>query len=204
MRTFWQKALWILWAVALVAHAGPAERLSTLLGDLQATQGHFSQVLMSQHARVLQSSSGSFALLRPGKFRWQTETPAPQLLIADGNKVWLYDHDLNQVSWSKEQVDNKQSPAMLLVGDITSLAKQYRITSSTVQGREAFVLTPRRSSFFEQVQVVFVDEILTEMRIQDNLGQSTQIQFSDLSDGAAASLFQFTPPKGADVVAAMT
>lgn len=188
--------------VNALADASPSTQLADLLNELQQTQGHFSQVIYTHRGQVLQSSTGSFALWRPGKFRWQTQTPAAQLLVADGTKIWLYDPSLNQVSWFKEQVNNKQSPAMLLVGDIDSLAKQYRITMNDQADQTVFHLQPKKESFFAQVNLVFVDETLSDMEIKDNLGQQTKIHFSELSNGAGSQLFQFSPPAGADVVEA--
>lgn len=191
-------ALW----VALIAKAdeSPQVQLANLLNDLQATSGKFEQVIYSRRGATLQMTTGTFALTRPGLFRWQTLQPSPQLLIADGKKVWLYDHDLNQVSWFKEQVNNKQSPAMLLVGDIKGLAQQYNIALQHHDDQDIFRLTPKKASFFDQVQLIFNEDGLSEMVIKDNLSQTTHIQFSDLSPVANPHLFQFTPPAGADVV----
>lgn len=185
------------------AQPNPTSQLQDLLNDLQQSQGHFSQDLYNQHGQVIQSSSGTFALSRPGKFRWQTLTPAPQLLVADGNKVWLYDPGLNQASWFKQQADNKQSPAMLLVGDINGLAKQYRITAKDLGQQTVFSLRPKRDSFFNQVNLVFSQDDLSDMVIKDNLGQLTKIHFSDMQPATDnTKQFQFTPPKGADIVEA--
>lgn len=190
------------WLTVAYADVAPSQQLATLLNGLQMTQGQFSQTLYSHRGQVLQKSTGTFALSRPGQFRWQTLAPTPQLLIADGKKVWLYDPDLNQVSWFAEQLNNKQSPAMLLVGNIEDLARQYVIRFKQNDQQQSFTLTPKKSSFFEQVQLVFDEGSLSSMTIQDNLHQVTHIEFDDLSEGAPASLFQFTPPKGADVVEA--
>ena len=203
-KIFWQTMVFCLLLVTGIARAedsGQAQ-LADLLNGMQSTQGTFEQGIYSRHGQALQTTSGTFALHRPGLFRWQTLQPAPQLLIADGKKVWLYDHDLNQVSWFKEQVNNQQSPAMLLVGDIQRLAKLYQITVKHEASKDTFTLTPRRTSFFEQVQLVFSDADLSDMVIKDNMSQTTRIHFSDLSDAAPLNLFQFTPPKGVDVVEA--
>lgn len=189
-------------ALNVQAKPDPASQLKDLLNDLQHTQGQFSQNLYNQRGQVIQSSSGTFALSRPGKFRWQTLTPAPQLLVADGAKVWLYDPGLNQASWFKQESDNKQSPAMLLVGDINGLTKQYRITVKDSSDQTVFHLQPKRDSFFSQVNLVFSDDSLSDMVIKDNLGQVTKIHFSDMQEGSQASQFRFSPPKGADIVEA--
>jgi outer membrane lipoprotein carrier protein len=199
-------ALWLMvlsvWTISAHAATNPQDQLADYLSDLQATEGYFTQVIYSHRGQALQTTSGTFALLRPGKFRWQTLTPTAQLLVADGRKVWLYDEGLNQVSWFKEEVNNKQSPAVLLVGDIDGLAQQYRIGVVQTQSRAVFSLKPRHDSFFEEVSLVFEDEMLSDMAITDNLGQITRIHFSDLSDDASADLFQFKPAKGVDVVEA--
>lgn len=129
--------------------------------------------------------------------------PAPQLLVANGNTVWLYDPGLNQASWFKQQTNNKQSPAMLLVGDINGLAKQYQITAKDLDEQTIFSLKPKRDSFFSQVNLVFSQDSLSDMVIKDNLGQLTKIHFSDVQPANNnAKQFKFTPPKGADIVEA--
>ncbi len=187
-----------------IAHAddAPEQQLATLLNTLQTTQGSFEQVVSSQQGMTLQTTSGTFALHRPGLFRWQTLKPSPQLLVADGSKIWLYDHELNQVAWFKEEVNNSQSPAMLLVGQVQDLTKLYRITLKNSDDQAVFTLKPRKNSFFEQVQVIFDDAALRAMVIKDHMGQTIRIDFSQLSDGANGSLFHFSPPKGVDLVQA--
>ncbi len=192
----------LLFTLVTRADNNPAEQLATLLNALQTTQGSFEQVVSSQEGKILQTTSGTFALHRPGLFRWQTLNPNAQLLVADGHKVWLYDRDLNQASWFKEEVNNSQSPAILLVGQVQDLTKLYRITVTNNGDEAVFTLKPRQSSFFEQVQVIFAADTLSTMKINDHLGQSITIDFSDLDDHADLNLFHFTPPKGVDLVQA--
>ena len=83
--------------IAQVAHAATIERLRAFIHDTQTARASFTQSVTDQNGRLKQQASGEFAISRPGKFRWSVDKPYQQLLVGDGERVWIYDPDLNQV-----------------------------------------------------------------------------------------------------------
>lgn len=183
----------------LYADVTASKNLADLLTNVTGVQAQFKQTVSDNKGDVLQQTTGQMTLQRPGKFRWETQTPSKQLLVADGKKVWFYDIDLAQVSVQKQQNTNHNSPAMLLSGSVTSIVRNFIIT----QQADSFTLKPiTKSAFFSSVELDFQHDQLTGMQIADNLGQTTQIVFSHVKNNPDLSddVFHFTPPKGVDVV----
>lgn len=205
MKRFFLKFLvtgsFILMPLFSFAQSLPADELKHLLSDKEV-QANFEQTIMDSHNAILQKSSGKMALERPGKFRWQTLKPSSQLLIADGNKIWLYDESLQQVTVQKQNTEKQNSPAMLLSGNIDELTNHYVITSSDKNGQQIFTLRPKKEGLFERVDLIFADNQLVEMKLHDNLGQLSDVKFSDWQKTTKPEMFKFSPPPGVDVVPA--
>jgi outer membrane lipoprotein carrier protein len=183
----------------------PAVELKQILTNLHSLQAHFAQTVFDGNGRVLQQSSGLMTLQRPGLFRWETEQPAKQLLIADGSKVWFYDAELEQVTVQKQQTINANSPALLLSGTDQQLTEDFMVTRQMAANRnvQIFKLLPRaNNNLFQSVQLVFWNQQLQKMRLIDSLGQATIINFSQVQTNPPlrAALFHFVIPRGVDVV----
>src|SRR5271163_3974713 len=103
-----------------------AKQLLGILTPLQNMQAEFQQSILDKDGRVLQQTFGKMALLRPGKFRWDTQKPSHQLLIADGKKIWLYDESLKQVT-VQPQTKKIASPVMLLSDPTSKLMEQFNV-----------------------------------------------------------------------------
>lgn len=177
----------------------PSQELVQLLGNLQTLQAQFTQTVMDGRGKAIQKSSGQMLMQRPGKFRWQTFLPSKQLLIADGNKIWFYDEGLEQVTVQKQQAVSQNSPAMLLSGSPEQLSQQFLISK---QG-STFKLVPKnKEGLFRSVQLTFNNQQLVNMKLIDNLGQVTLVQFSQFKSNPSLSmsLFTFKVPQGVDVV----
>lgn len=182
----------------------PAGQLSSLLNNFHSMSAQFNQNIIDPNGNIIQQSSGNMALQRPGKFRWQTQRPNPQLALADGKNIWVYDPQLQQATRQKQTAINN-SPGALLSGNVSKLAQQFNVKSlapiaNTDQG---FILTPNdKNALFQSVQLYFNHGLLQTMRLKDNLDQLTLIQFHQVKNNIAInpSLFRFSPPKGVDVV----
>jgi outer membrane lipoprotein carrier protein len=181
-----------------------AKRLLDILTPLQNMQGQFEQSIVDKQGRVLEKSTGKISLLRPGKFRWDTEKPARQLLIADGTKIWLYDESLKQVT-VQPQAKKTASPVMLLSDPTSKLTDQFNICCVKETGKQlAFTLSPKnKSEMFQKIQLIFAEGQLNQMQLSDSLGQKTIIKFTNvkINGSVDARLFAFVIPKGVDVVA---
>ena len=203
-RSSWQARL--ACAAALVASAAGASGLDQLHAFLEGTQtaeGSFRQSVVNKDRRTTQTTSGSFAFQRPGKFRWSYDKPFDQLIVGDGAKVWVYDRDLNQVIVRKLDAALGATPAALLAGD-NALEKDFTLVAGGEgDGVEYVNATPKAAeSQFTRIRLGFVDNLPRRMELTDAFGQTTELTFSDVrrNPRLAADAFQFTPPKGADIV----
>ncbi|WP_078085003.1 outer membrane lipoprotein chaperone LolA [Microbulbifer mangrovi] len=185
---------------AVGAQADASEDLSRLLQPLGSISGNFRQTLKDQKGKTLQKSSGNFSVQRPGKLRWQTGEPFPQLLVTNNKKLWLYDPDLEQVT--VRPVDNrmKETPALLLGGKVEDIRGSFSVESK----KGAYYLTPKRASApFKSMVIRFDNQGLPEtMTVRDGMGQTTDIRFNGLQANPRLSshMFNFKPPKGTDVI----
>ncbi|WP_428821232.1 outer membrane lipoprotein chaperone LolA [Microbulbifer sp. MCCC 1A16149] len=185
---------------AVGAQADASEDLSRLLQPLGSISGNFRQTLKDQKGKTLQKSSGNFSVQRPGKLRWQTGEPFPQLLVTNNKKLWLYDPDLEQVT--VRPVDNrmKETPALLLGGKVEDIRGSFSVESK----KGAYYLTPKRASApFKSMVIRFDKQGLPEtMTVRDGMGQTTDIRFNGLQANPRLSshMFNFKPPKGTDVI----
>jgi len=199
-------ATWLVCAIACFAASAGASGLDELHAFLEGTktaQGSFRQVVVNRDGRTTQTTSGTFAFARPGKFRWTYDKPFDQLIVGDGDKVWVYDHDLNQVIVRKLDAALGATPAALLAGD-NALEKNFTLVAGGEgDGLEYVDATPKAAdSQFKRIRLGFADDLPRKMQLTDAFGQTTDLTFSDVrrNPKLPADTFQFTPPKGADVV----
>ena len=182
------------------AAADASEELSRLLQPLGAISGNFSQTLKDQKGKTLQKSSGNFSVQRPGRLRWQTGEPFPQLLVTNNKKLWLYDPDLEQVTI--RPVDNrmKETPALLLGGKVEEIRGSFTVENK----KGAYYLTPKRATApFKSMVIRFDGKGLpSTMTVRDGMGQTTDIRFNGLKANPKLSsgIFNFKPPKGTDII----
>lgn len=186
------------------AHAGLAtDRLQAFYKEVKSLQGDFTQTVYDQHMHIKERAQGKLAIQRPGKFHWDYEKPYHQLIVANGAKVWIYDSELEQVTVKKLDEAVGSTPAQLLSSS-KALERNFTITEiGAKDGLQWVELTPRgKDTSFEQVRLGFDAHDLRVMVLKDNFGQTTRLEFSHLQHNPrlAASLFEFTPPPGVDVV----
>lgn len=188
---------------ARAADAVAPAQLRAFLAETVTLEARFSQVLLEADTGRAQVSEGRFYLHRPKRFRWDYEVPAPQLVVADGQHLWLYDPDLEQVTVRRLDESLSATPALLLSGD-GELEDSFRVGAAYREdGHDWVELVPRYDSAdFAGLRVGFEDGRLASMELIDALGQTTVIQFSELQINPSLDpdLFQFVPPEGADVI----
>ncbi|MDD5247860.1 MAG: outer membrane lipoprotein chaperone LolA [Rhodocyclaceae bacterium] len=184
------------------AAASGLDQLKTFLDTTHSARGTFAQSVASKSGRKPQQSTGSFAMARPGKFRWHYEKPYEQLLVSDGEKLWSFDPDLNQVTVKKLGKALGSSPAALLAGG--DLEGHFALKDAgEADGIEMVDATPKAADgSFERVRIGFKDNLPRVMEIRDNFGQVTTLVFAEFHSNPALppGEFKFSPPKGADVV----
>jgi outer membrane lipoprotein carrier protein len=190
-------------ACAAPVQAGGVEQLRAFVSGAKSGHATFRQVVAGRDGRRAQESSGTFAFARPGRFRWAYEKPFAQLIVGDGDRVWVYDEDLNQVIVRKLDRALGSSPAALLAGD-NALEKNFDIAAAPDRdGLEWIEAKPKGAdSGFELVRIGFRDNLPLAMDLRDTFGNATTLTFAGFvrNPGLDAGLFRFVVPKGADVV----
>lgn len=194
-------------AAALFAGGALAEarsELDTFSRGLQGLDGQFTQKVFDERGKLKETSTGRVALSRPDRFRWEYTKPYPQLVIADGARVWVHDPDLEQVTVRKQGAEENNSPLAALL-DPGQRAKRFNIAEDGAgDGLEWLQLTPRNAddASFKTARLGFRDGSLLRMQVTDALGQRTDIAFSGWKRNPqfAATTFRFKPPAGTDVI----
>jgi len=189
---------------AATAHAGAIEKLRTFIAGTHSAQANFSQVVLDQNGKRIQSASGIMQFQRPGKFRWAYQKPYEQLIVGDGVKFWLYDVDLNQVTVKKLDAALGSSPAALLSGS-NEIERGFTLKESgNRDGLEWLQATPKtQDSSFDKILMAFnAQSELVVMELNDAFGHKTVLRFSAMRHNPKfpEQQFRFTPPKGADVL----
>tara|TARA_B110000211_G_scaffold233193_1_gene298729 strand:- start:1034 stop:1678 length:645 start_codon:yes stop_codon:yes gene_type:complete len=173
------------------------------LDVLSSMETHFEQVTMDQSGEVLQSLSGTLTVARPGKMRWQTEPPYEQLVVSDGELVWVYDMDLEQVTIRELEAKLQDTPALLLSGNTDEIKANYEVTHPKTDGVDRYLLKPLdRSQLFDALEFDYKGDNLAYMRIFDAAGQITEIRFTEqrLNPELDEQAFYFIVPEGIDVI----
>jgi outer membrane lipoprotein carrier protein len=200
-------ALQLLLALTLGAAADAAqasvEQLRQFLAQTQAARGEFTQRVVARAGAAPQLSGGSFAFQRPGRFRWVYARPYEQVLVGDGERLYLYDKDLNQVTVKKLAGALPASPASILFGS-NDFERDFAVkTAGEREGLSWIEATPRATdSPFARIEIGFRDGLPGAMRLTDSFGQVSQLVFSKVERNPKVSpeTFRFTPPAGADVL----
>ena len=177
------------------------DNLIAIFKHINTIQGDFTQTIENQSDLAIANSKGNFILQRPNHFRWEVTTPLKQLTVADGQKIWLYQPDLQQATVTAMSKRLGQTPLVILSGSTTVLRGNYTI-SQPHQGN-TFILIPKNSaSEFNRIELTIVKQKLTQMILFDSLGQKTRLQFNHviLNKTINEKLFQFTPSKDVDII----
>ena len=199
---------WLLVAAMILslsapARAGAVDEFRDFTTRTKSARGDFTQVVVDRTGKILRESSGTFSLARPGKFRWSYVKPYTQLLVGDGQKVWVYDTDLNQVTIRAMDQTLSATPAALLSGS-QDFEKVFAIEElPAADGLTWLGAKPRAAdSGLESARIGFNKGILQKLEFVDNFGQRTIITVSKFEKNPVlgADTFKFAPPKGADVI----
>ncbi len=192
--------------VPAVAAASALAQFKSFVATTKSAQGEFTQRLVkadtSGNARVSTPSTGSFTFARPGKFIWLYQKPYEQLLQADGEKLYIYDKDLNQVTVKKLGNALGSSPAAILFGS-NDLEKNFTLKEAgTKEGLEWLAATPKtKDTTFDQIGIGLRNGVPEAMELRDSFGQVSILTFNKFEKNPSlkADQFKFVLPKGADV-----
>lgn len=191
-------------SAAINSHAGGAaediQQLRDLLRPITSLSARFQQQITDADGYELQNSEGLFEVSQPNNLRWVVEMPMPQQIIADGETLWIYDPDLEQVIIQPFNEDIAATPAILFSGDLDQLDQAYFVTQ-LAEGH--FELKPERGgSLFDSMIIRFDQAKPASITLTDTLGQTTHISFSqlELNPPLSGDQFVFQIPDGVDVI----
>lgn len=178
------------------------DTLKDFVRDVKTGRAEFTQTVTSPDGAKKKTSSGKFEFSRPNRFRFTYLKPFEQTIVADGQKVWIYDADLNQASSRKFSQALGATPAALLAGG--SLEKDFDLAEQALKdGLNWVEATPKaKDGSFKSVRVGFKGKTLHAIEVVDAFGQRSLLQFSQFvaNEPVKAETFVFTVPKGADVI----
>ncbi|MGX9218725.1 outer membrane lipoprotein chaperone LolA [Massilia varians] len=192
-------------AVSSVAQAAALDQFKSFVATTKSAKGEFTQqqLTKSKSGKAAPVSSGTFVFARPGKFIWTYQKPYEQLLQADGETLYIYDKDLNQVSTRKLGNALGSSPAAILFGS-NDLEKNFTLSEAGERdGAEWLTAVPKtKDTTFEQIGIGLKGGVPVAMELKDQFGQVSLLKFTNFQRNPAlgAQQFKFDVPKGADVV----
>jgi len=189
--------------VSATDDAAAGRRVDRIVGAMQSLRSQFEQTLAGAHGEVLERASGVLYLAKPNRFRWDYATGVHQLIVSDGERVWLYDQELEQVTVRALGQSLSATPAGLLAGT-GHVSASFRVASlGRYDGLDWVRLLPKTGDTdFREIRLGLEGEQLVRMTLKDKLGQSTELRFTDIEANPVldAGLFRFTPPPGVDVI----
>jgi outer membrane lipoprotein carrier protein len=183
-------------------HAASLDRFQSYVRDTKGAKGDFEQKVYDKGGKLVQESKGTFAFQRPGKFRWTYAKP-PQVIVGDGDRVWIHDADLNQVTVRKIVRAIGATPAALLAG-ASDIENAFELSEAGMKnGLEWLDAKPKeKEAGFERIRLGLSSSGIEGMELVDHFGQTTILRFTNLARNPQidAGTFRFSPPKGADVL----
>jgi len=191
----------------LTIHAEPADsarsQLDQFTRDLESLSADFQQSVSDANGDLIETSEGVMRLQSPDLFRWDYRGEFPQQIVADGERVWIYDIELEQVSVKSQSHLAADSPLTILV-EPAALEQQFSASElGEYEGMALLELIPSRDQAeFERLLLGLADNQLRMMVLEDSFGQRTQINFGDMQRNAEidSGEFVFEPPPGVDVI----
>ena len=185
------------------ANAGARDDLNAFTKGLKGLDGQFSQQVLDARGKQKERASGRVAVSAPRLFRWEYTKPYPQLIVADGKTVWVYEPDLQQASKRAQGVEEANSPLAILL-DPSKLDRDFVVKEAgTRDGLEWLQLTPKQAEAgFKTAKLGFGNGGLAQMEYVDALGQRTRIAFTGWkrNPAFAKGTFVYVPAKGVDVI----
>jgi outer membrane lipoprotein carrier protein len=195
--------LTMLLSFTLSAADSATAKLNAFVKNVVTYKANFQQTVLDPQGNVMEKAQGVFVLERPGKFRWDYQEPFPQHIVADGQRIWFYDVDLEQVTVKAQQEALTDTPATLLSGNSLPTDKYIVTEVPSEDGMLWVELVPRNiDSSFQTIALAFDQYGLRTMIMKDSFDQRTRLVFSQAQENPllAKDTFVFTPALGVDVV----
>lgn len=185
------------------AAADPLASLRNYLEGLNTLAAEFEQQVLNGDGELIELATGTVQLKKPGQFRWNYTEPYERVVVADGERVWVYEADLDQVTVRRLDDGLGETPAALLTGDTGALDQFEYVTDFSADQLDWITLRPRAADGdFSAITLGFAAGELQQLELRDRLGQRTQLRLSNIvSDVSIADdAFVFVVPENADVI----
>lgn len=190
---------------SLSAQASAVDQFKIFVSGNKTAKGEFSQQqvkIVEGKAKIGKSASGVFVFARPGKFIWTYLVPYEQILQSDGEKLYLYDKDLNQVTIKAISSALGASPAAILFGQ-SDLEKNFTLKEVGLkQGVEWLEAIPKeKDTQFEHIGIGMKDGLPLALELRDKFGQISLVTLKNFekNPNLKTDQFKFVVPAGADV-----
>ena len=195
---------WFCLLLGTPALAAPTDsQVQAYFRELKSLQADFTQTILDERSRTLETSKGQMFMQKPGRFRWDYRQPPSQLIVADGERMWLYDKELQQVTVRLLDKALSATPLALLSG-AAPLEDAFSVSGSGIQdGLQWYELRPKQEQpEFKKLRVAFNGEMLKIIELEDAFNQRTRLSFDRLQRNVPVDpgLLRFVPPQGVDVV----
>ena len=185
-----------------------AEQLAAILEQTRTLRSEVSVLTLDQDGREVQESTAQLIMQKPDQFYWEILSPYSELMVTDGDVIWRFEPDLEQVTVEPFNNDIRRTPAMLLNGDAADIVDAYTISAGSLDAagstdKTRFILYPKgNDSLFTRLSLTFNGAVLEEMQFEDSLGQKTSLVFSDVEANTAIdpATFTFTIPADVEVI----
>lgn len=182
-----------------------AKKLAAILADTLTYQADFEQSVYRENSDIAEVTLGRFLIQRPNHFKWQTNEPFEQVIIADGDHLWTFDQELEQVTIQNQQSVLADSPLLLLTSSVDSLVEAFdiqQIKSKENNNQHLYALSPKKNSLFESVHILIENKKIKEFFLVDTLGGRTSVKFDhiQLNQSIEVKEFIFVPPEGIDII----
>jgi outer membrane lipoprotein carrier protein len=181
-----------------------SQLLGEILRPLQSLSAEFKQTLFDENGNVFETSRGFFSIAQTNRVRWTTLEPMSQQIISNGQVLWIYDPDLEQVIIQSYSSDLKSSPAILFSGHTQQFSENFDITYRRGEkGIDSYFLAPKSASaLYRSLRIDFHGHKPVLMEFVDALQQVTRVEFNSVTINPILedSLFEFTIPPGIDVI----
>lgn len=178
--------------------------LKVFLKEFETLQADFTQTLLNENGEQLEKTTGTLYLQQPGKFNWHYKEPYIQKIITNGDVLWIYDEDLEQLTirrFDSEMIE--KTPAAIILGNSRLEQHFVQVDLGNIEGFNWVELTPRDlEAQYKSIRIGFDVKRLGMMIIADNLGQTTRIDFNNANKNTKLTpeLFNFETPEGVDVI----
>ncbi|MDB3992582.1 outer membrane lipoprotein chaperone LolA [Gammaproteobacteria bacterium] len=187
----------------LMAQEGPIGELDLLLRDISTISADILQLIIESDGGVLEETEIKMLLKRPDRLYWETVSPFQELIVTNGEILWNYQPDLEQVTIEVWDSEDSELAAQLLNGRTETLSNDYYVAMINADDNKSFELSPKMSdSIYDLVTVSFIDDVLDMIHLDGRNGEQTVWQFNNLVMNSLIenNSFEFEVPDDIEVV----